>query len=680
MKVRRYFCAVIIILVILSFAGCNRSNDATGTNMSGAEITIKQGEQTKDNTNAVTEGEAKDNVSLSVKDQLKYELEKKGIAFSKTEYFYDRSIEVEVLSKEEGEIFYTLDGTDPTKESKRYTQPISLSVGSDLQVTCMKAKAFFDDGTESSLIVHTYFLGENLSDRFDTLVFSVTTDPYNLFDYEYGIFVEGKLRDDYIKEHPGEKVNPDAPANYNMRGRESEREVFLEVISSDGSQLLSQAAGIRTYGGWSRAREQKSIKLFARKDYDTMNNKFRYDFFPEKTAANDSGDALDTFKQLVLRNCGNDNGFGFIRDELFQTLAGQAGYLDYEAVRPAALFVNGDYRGFFWLHEVYCDEYFEDHYGQYKGKFEILEGGEQFKKVDSDGANEEAVKEYTTLYNKYAYLDLSVDENYQEVAKVIDVQNYLEYYALQTYIANEDWPHNNYRTYRYYAAEGEDYASAPFDGKWRYLLHDLDYSFGIYGLTATTNTIANYVGEKGEIKDASPLFGQLMRREDCREIFIKKTLDLINGAFSSINLINVLDSMNYERLNELQHTYNRELLEDWVAPTDLVRRLNEIKMFNNKRGNYILSSYQDYFGLSGTYGLSVEAQEGCKLKINSYVSEEAFSGTYYKDYNTEISAILPEGKELDYWIVNGEKVEEEQLIITTDRIKEDVVEVSFVMK
>lgn len=666
MKTKRYFYAILLCLVLLGFTGCSKNKSIDSNKENASDMSL---DQSKSKVGADREEE-----------DLLTKLKEKEIAFSKAGYFFNESIEVEVLSKENGDIFYTMDGTEPTKESTPYKKPIKLAVDDELKVVCLKAKAFFEDGTESQTMVHTYFLGESIDQRFDTLVFSVITDPYNLYDYEYGIFVEGKLRDDYIKEHPGEKINPDAPANYNMRGRESEREIFLEVIDSDGSRILSQAAGIRTYGGWSRANEQKSVRLFARKSYDTVNNKFRYIFFPEKTSADGKGNSLDSFKQLVLRNCGNDNGFGFIRDELFQTLAGKAGYLDYEAVRPAALFVNGDYRGFFWLHEVYCDEYFEDHYGKYKGKFEILEGGELFKKVDTDGENKEAVKEYTTIYNKYAYMDLTVDANFQDLCKVIDIQNYLEYYAFHIYIANEDWPHNNYKTYRYYAAEGEEYGLAPFDGKWRYLLHDLDYSFGIYGLSATDNTIAKYIGSDEEMKEVAPLFNQLMKREDCKEIFIKKTLDLINGVFSVENFNAVLNTMNDERINELNHTYGKGLLDDWVTPELLEMRLNQIRQFNFMRRNYILNNYKGFFDLSGTYSLNVDIPEDCQVKINSYVSDETFSGKYFSDYNTTISALIPKGKSFDHWIVNDKVVKDELLIITADMIKEDLVEVELVIK
>lgn len=652
MSFKGYRWVSILILILLSLSGCSESQDIDST-MGNTLVTPTMGVQ---------------DTSLN------------EITISKTEYFYSQSIDLELLSDRPGKIYYTTDGTDPSEDTLLYTEAIKLIAGDSVQATCIKVKAFYEDGSESDTVVHTYFVGKDAQDRYNTLVFSVITDPYNLYDNEYGIFVEGKLRADYIDENPGVKINPDAPANYNMRGKESEREVYLEVFESDGTKIIGQAAGIRTYGGWSRAREQKSVKIFARKEYDEQNNKFRYEFFPQKTSVDGRGNILDSFKQIVLRNCGNDNGFGFIRDELFQTLAGKAGYLDYEAVRPAALYVNGDYRGFFWLREVYCDEYFEDQYGKYNGRFEILEGGETFKEEDADGDNIELINEYTSMYDKFSGMDLMDEANYQMVCKAIDVKNYLEYYAFNVYINNEDWPHNNYKTYRYYPSDNEEYREAPFDGRWRYLLHDTDFSFGIYGSSPETQNIANYIGRNGEIKEASPLFGQLIKRDDCRKIFIKKTLDLMNGTFSSDHLNSLLEEMNGERLNELQHTYSRELLEDWVSPADLSWRLSDIKNYASARANYILSSYKDYFGLGNIYALRVKNVAGCKVTINSFGTETDFEGSYYTDYNTEISVIPGSGKELDYWIMNGTKVEGEKLIITASMVKDNVVEVSFVLK
>lgn len=601
-----------------------------------------------------------------------------GIAFSRTNYFYTDDIELEILSNKPCEIYYSLDGTDPDKKETLYNGPIKLNTFDTVRVTSVRAKAFFEDGTESEEITHSYFIGRDATTRFDTLIVSVTTDPYNLYDYEYGIFVEGKLRDDFKAANPGIEPDPDDPANFNMRGREAEREVYLEVFEPNGVKVVGQAAGIRTYGGWSRARAQKSFKIYARKEYDENNKKLKYEFFPGETSVD--GTPIESFKQLVVRNCGNDNGFGFIRDELFQTLADQAGYSDNQAVRPVAVFVNGDYRGFFWLHETYNDEYFEDHYGKYDGSFEVLEGGETYQKLNAEEDNQEIIEDYSNIYWDFAQRDLTQEDNYQRLCDAIDVKNYLEYYAFQVYIGNEDWPQGNYKIYRYYPAPGEEYGEAPFDGKWRYLLHDLDFSFGIYGTSPNTDFLGKYLGPNDEITDAAPLFGQLMRRADCREIFVKKTLDLINGVFSEDNLSSVLGSMNKERMNELSKTYFKNLIEDWVRPEDLVGRLQDLLNFGKVRSQYTLKRYRERFALGEVYELKVTPAQGSAIKVNSFETDKDFEGFYYIAYDTTVTALLPQGQEVDYWLVNGVKIDGEELIVTSSMVKNTMVEVSVVTK
>lgn len=636
MRGKKCSLALLVMLLFLGLTGCSKKGDAD--NLNQTNLTIEQ-----------------------------------GIAFSETGYFYSEDVAIEITCGKDGDIYYTTDGADPNKEQNLYKEPIKLIANKDTKANVIKAKAYYKDGTESETLVHSYFVGENVKERFNTLIFSVTTDPYNLYDYEYGIFVEGKLRDDYIAKNPGVQIDPDAPANYNVRGMEGERAVYLEVLESDGTQVIGQPAGIRTYGGWSRARAQKSIKIIARKEYDVNNKRLNYEFFPDCTSV--SGEVLDSFKQVVLRNCGNDNGLAFIRDELFQTLAGRAGYLDYEAVRPAALFVNGAYRGFFWLHETYCDQYFEDHYGEHEGSFEIIEGGETFKDVDSKGENTKYVNEYQNMYLTYSSMDLTKEENFKKLTKLIDVENYLSYYALNIYLGNEDWPHNNYKTYRYYTAEKEAFGAAPFDGKWRYLPHDMDFSTGIYGTGADVDNIEYYIGNNCEIFDTCPLFGQLMQREDCKEIFITKTLDLLNGAFAPDYLSGVLEEMNSSRMNELTKMYGKDLLEDWVSYEQLPGNLWVLQKYAKQRASHILTKYQDYFSLSKIYKLTVEPPEGCRIKINSFSTNSIFKGSYYTDYDTKISISVPEGKELDYWSVNGNKTESVELIITEDMVHDGLVEV-----
>lgn len=589
---------------------------------------------------------------------------KQPVSFSIENNFVAETTALELNAEGAEAIYYTTDGKIPDETAQIYHSPITLRAGKSITTYSISARALYADGTWSDTSVRTYFAGQEVAERYDTLIFSITTDPYNLYDYEYGILVTGKIMDDYLLENPGAEIDGHTPANYGMRGKESERPIYVEVLNSDGSLILEQDAGVRVYGGWSRSNDMKSLKLFARKEYDEENNKFRYPFF---TAAQDeNGEVIDSFKRLVLRAYGNDINSAFIREELFQTLAKQAGY-EAKAVRPAAVYVNGEYFGAYYLTEPYHESYFEEHYGKFDGVMEILEGGELFKEGESDGSNQYAVDDYVNMYDKYAYADLTDDATYAELCALMDVQNYIEYYAYEFYVGNEDWPENNYKAYRYYAAEGEEYSDeAPFDGKWRFLLHDMDFSTGIYGTGVTECYLPEFVGKLGNIGEECPLFCQLMCRKDCQDIFIKKTLELLNGVFREDYLAEQLDIMHQERLNEQSHSMESGKIATWSDISHTERNMSSLESYMVKRGNYVYMNLYAFFGLDcKKYSMDLRVPENCNVTINDgFTTDRSFEALFYSCYDNTFTADSTDGKQFAYWLVDGVKYTEKELTVT----------------
>ena len=47
----------------------------------------------------------------------------------------------------------------------------------------------------------------------------------------------------------------------------------------------------------------------------------------------------------------------------------------------------------------------------------------------------------------YASEDLTDDTVFEEFSSMVDVDNLLQYFAIETYIANWDWPQNNIKMY-----------------------------------------------------------------------------------------------------------------------------------------------------------------------------------------------------------------------------------------
>ncbi len=599
------------------------------------------------------------------------------VVFSNNGYFYSESIDVRVYTRYDAKIYYTLDGSAPTKDSLEYKPERGISLmagmGSTPKVYNLKVLAVYEDGTDSGVFSHGYFLGAKVTSRYDTLIFNISGDAADLTKGPDGIFY-GK--------------------NYSLRGRSSERPVYLEVISSDGELMSSQPLGVRIYGGASRESSQKSMKFFARKSYGSETGSFYLNCFDCPAL---DGTNVVRFDKFVLRNSGNDFRFAFIRDELNQTLAVEAGFEDYHSVVPVIAYMNGQYFGFYWLHTTYCDEFFKDRYGEspaeqaagdgaafLEGEFVVLEGGDTFKSESEDDEVTTAIgEEYQQQYWVYAESDLTDDDVFAEVAEWMDVTNYLDYMAFNIYLCNKDWPHNNYKCYRYFPADGENLGEGVYDGRWRYLLHDMDYTMGMYG---QTEVLANYNTLKQILNPYSdrysPLLAALLEREDCKEYFVKKSLDYGNGALSEDRICSMLEIMHNERADEMTPYYNYLLSlggEDvsWIAESQLPDRLQEIRDFARQRPARAASNLQSQFALGGTYKLSIAATDNAKYQVNSYLTQEnvAFDGTYFACYSTEITPVLENGTAFDYWEVNGERITTEKLVLTEEHIVDDKISV-----
>lgn len=272
-------------------------------------------------------------------------------------------------------IYYTLDGSIPGFESGFYEDPIVFTAADEVQSCVLRARSYDEStGEWGDLFTRTYFYAdsmETLKDRFSTYIVCLTSDPYNLYDYEYGIMVEGKIRDEYVNSPEYISGKLTQPANFTQQGRDWERDAFVEILSPDGERLIAQDAGMRIFGHASRQYYYKSFKLYARKTYG--NDTFAYPLFADNTHGADQK-VQDAYKRLVVRAHGFDKSVTLFREELFQTLCSQIEGIDSKSVAPASVWLNGGYYNFEWLQEVYDDTYMEENYG-------LMQQGDYYQKV-----------------------------------------------------------------------------------------------------------------------------------------------------------------------------------------------------------------------------------------------------------------------------------------------------------
>ena len=105
--------------------------------------------------------------------------------------------------------------------------------------------------------------------------------------------------------------------------------VSANFLSKDGINLYSFDAGVKIFGGWSRALDQRSLALFARSSYGQK--EFDYPFFDSLS--------YSSFQSIVLRNSGNDFLNANMRDVFMSSLMEGAG-LDIQAYLPCLLYTS----------------------------------------------------------------------------------------------------------------------------------------------------------------------------------------------------------------------------------------------------------------------------------------------------------------------------------------------------
>lgn len=495
-----------------------------------------------------------------------------AVSFSCHGGFYSEALKIKLKAPGGGKIHYTLDGSEPDENSAGYSGAIRIeaSAGDYPEGVCVRAMAVYADGTKSEIYSENYIVCEGIEDRFSTYVAFISGNPQELTEEPDGILCE---------------------ANIDNRGRETERKVNLQMFDSRGNELLNQDCGARPFGGASRHSFVKSVKLFARKEYDAEK------MFCLNVFRNDAENGKESrYKKLVFRNGGNDFNFSYIRDELAQTMAYEAGYENCEGTVSVVVYINGKYNGLLWLHENYCDEFFKEKYGNdVNGVFGLVEGAESGM---TDGDSAELIEEYNTRYGELTSLDLTQDENYEKLNDFIDVEDYLDYFAYNLYICNFDWPYNNNKAYKYVAGEGDVVSEGVFDGRWRFLLHDTDWSMGWDEFSgASYDNFAQYF----EGGTSSPLFTALMKRPECRKQVRDKLEELMETVFAPDNALSLYHEMDKSRERE-QGFYQKWLEEnevyeegDWGPDYDhYIDRCEQIEIFLTERPGYVEGFIEKY--------------------------------------------------------------------------------------
>lgn len=539
----------------------------------------------------------------------------KNPEFSAESGFYNNEFKLNLTSDDNVKIYYTLDSSIPTTESTLYTEPILvedpsnnpnvLKARDDLSIYkntvtspvhkmfVVRAIAISDDGNKSSVITKTYFVNKNQYKKYR--VVSLVTDESNLTDGKTGIYVKG---DEYLEWEKNGSVGEAPEYNWNLEGRESERDCNLTYLN-EGKLSFNQDCGMRIHGYGGRSILYKSFNIYARSNYG------------EKYFLDSMFETAGRTKSFILKYDRYSQSAEKFRDGFIQSLVKDRDVVtqDYE---QCIVFINGEYWNTYSLMQKYSDDFIEDEYGVNKDNVVII------KDNKLDTGNKDDFVDYNKMTTFVKTKDMSQNINYNQFCEMVDIDSLIDLYAIQIYINNFDFSYKkNYLLWKTREKENNSYG----DGKWRFMLYDFDYVATSTTITAHDMTIVydykfdTFTGVflfATDFKD-DIFFHNLMKNENFKLKFIQSFFDIANYHFSSSNVNNELYS---------QYTHTSGPLVE----------------FFKYRFEYIKDHFANYLGTSNKV-VNLTIQTTRKMQFNSLTLTHDFEGKYFYEYPLKLTDV-----------------------------------------
>ena len=531
-------------------------------------------------------------------------------------------------------IYYTLDGSAPTKESRLYEDGILIrnntlqenvingvkNIVADWKdytvlqkqadkACVVRAVAMDNQNHISEEVTAIYFVG--LSQYKDSNIVSILADSTELIG-EDGIFITGKTYDEWYLNSPmasdgtferGWTDNYEL-TNFWQRGRRYEVIGNVQILEK-GTETLNQTTGIRTQGGYNRTKDKKSMQLFSRKVY-SGNSIFDINLFDEYDS------------HAIYISGSPDKAY-------FMELAKDR-KIGIQQAKSCEVFINGEhwYNGV--LMEKYDETYFSEHYG-------VDVDNVLFIKDSESVIGEEYAYLYDDIINLLKDESITPEEKVEVLYETCDIQSLIDWLCFNLYIGNDDVSYKKNSTL-WRTIEPDD--SIYGDCKWRWLVYDLDH--------ATSEMARDNSDFRSFMLINSNRFYMALRTDEefCRQ-FVLTAMDMMNSIFLTENVEKVLNEWG----------------EDLSYGSD----------YFLERPEYMKQSLVNEFDLSGVEGQIVidsNDTEAGTVSINTLTLElenGAWSGKYFADFPVTVTAMANPGYRFVEWTGDAEGYDESMDVI-----------------
>lgn len=497
---------------------------------------------------------------------------------SKSSGMFDSSFYLHVLHDSSIIIRYTINGDIPNQNSNIYIDSILID-----STSIISLRSFKSGYCASKTIDRTFLINEELG---GLKIISLVVDSNALWGDSLGIYVIGLN---------GDSTHPYTNANFWNDNYIYSR---IEFFSETSEPIVSEEADLRINGGITRTYPQKSFKLNFRSKYS---GNLDWNFLPNKPNIN-------SFNNIILRNGGSHWGKTHrINDGLISMLS-QETNVDVMGYEPCVLFLNGTFWGQYGMRENIDEHYIEDNHSINSEDVNIISA--------TKGVLNGSYEYFINVFDTITTSDPSSNFYSNLVDDKINIDNYFDYFIIETYIQNGDW-HAGRNNVKFWQSASS---------KWNYVLYDTDQSYSnkfdsINSISFARNPYL--LNSNGDTTDRSSIhskiFNHILFNSDLKCRLITRYTELIENYFNpsvfeyQIELLKSKIEQIVPR-HYLKWPINNFSYADWIIS------LSNYKQKNKERYNSYLFDLKEEFNLDDVHEISfnVKPEKSGYLSFSTY--------------------------------------------------------------
>ncbi|MCC5839831.1 MAG: CotH kinase family protein, partial [Opitutales bacterium] len=497
----------------------------------------------------------------------------------------------------------------------------------------VQARAYKEGWLSSRSAANSYFVFEE-GNPYTLPVISKQIQKDDLFDYYTGIYTAGLRMDEW------RLANPEADVawwfkngNFRGRGDEWERTAFVEVFE-DGvpHALLNQRVGVRIHGNTSRNLRAKSLRLYARGEYDNasvMDYRFLGDQYLHGLVS-----ASESFKRILLRRRGAQRDY--IQDPFAHRLM-QPVYEGILRSRPAISFINGEYWGITNIRDRFDRHHLALNYGLDTDDLVVT-----FRDRIEDGGVIGAAL-FSELVEFILENEMKEDSIFEVVRQSLCLDSFSNFIIMNSYLQS---PHFEHGFWRVKTPVDKSFG----DGRWRIYTQDFDQ---IMRSSAGFNWMVDR-----KLRPSEEIYEALFQNAGFRRQFVNRFLDHINSTFTPHRIEEIVRGV-YDEISPYVHEDEHRWSQN-IAPFSSV---NQIINFGRSRPASQREELRGRFSLGMDVEITLAASmESGKIRLNTLVIDSdllgvqgypyPWTGTYFQGVPIELEALPEPGHRFVGWVVS----------------------------